>query len=487
MDRITFKKQVLSTLIPLLLAGCATHSSETRPVAAPGADGGAAISRDPNLPRAQTDTASAEAARSAEADGPGAATGLPQNYPDLWSRLRAGFALSPLEGSVVEQNEQWFANNPEFMQAMMERARLYLYYIVEEVEKRGLPTEIALLPAIESAYKPYAYSRARASGLWQFMAPTGRLYGLKMNWWVDGRRDVEAATQAALDYLQKLHNEFNGDWHLALAAYNAGEGKVGRMMELNRRKGLPTSYTHLKLKRETRNYVPRLQAMANIVANPQKYGVQLADIQNKPYFTRVETGSQIDLGIVAKLTDMPLDDLQKINPGLNRWATDPEGPHTLLVPVEKKDALVAGLNNLPAEERVQSRSHEVKRGDTMHDVARRYGVTPETVRSANGVKGNILQVGQNLMIPLSTRALMPVIAGNPNRAVTRVAANGVQPVVHRVRAGETLWSIARRYGVLVSQIVHWNLLETSDVLQLGQRLKIWTGGGPSAAIGSPNG
>jgi len=249
MDRRRNKKQVLHALFPLLLAGCAALTPESTQTAA---------------------TAAGAAKASASPTGRG---GEPREYSDIWNRIRAGYAMPRLEGRAVALHEQWFANNPEYMARMMERARMYLYYIVDEIEKRGLPTELALLPAIESAYQPYAASRARAVGLWQFIAPTGRLYGLKNNWWYDGRRDIQASTRAALDYLEKLAADFNGDWHLALAAYNAGEGRITRALEYNRRKGLPADYQNLKVKRETRNYVPKLMAMANIVADPERYGV----------------------------------------------------------------------------------------------------------------------------------------------------------------------------------------------------------------------
>jgi membrane-bound lytic murein transglycosylase D len=392
-------------------------------------------------------------------------------------------SMPPLESPLVERHARWFAGNPEYMSRMTERARLYLHYIVEEVEKRGMPTELALLPAIESAYQPYAYSRARAVGLWQFMAPTGRVYGLKMNWWYDGRRDVITSTRAALDYLEKLYTEFDGDWHLALAAYNAGEGRVGRMMAYNRGRGKPTDYQSLKLKPETVNYVPKLQAMVNIVADPARYGVQLADIPNKPYFARVETDAQIDLGVVAKLVDMPVSELQVINPGFTRFATDPDGPHHLLVPAEKKDTLIEGLNGLPKEERVQYRHHLVARGDSLHAIAGRYGVSVEALRTANHLRSNLLRVGQDLLIPVSTRQLKPVIASAARSQPVAARAPGPgQPVIHKVRAGETLWGIARRYNVDVERLREWNLLGADDVLRLGQRLRIWPQGVPSATL-----
>ncbi len=484
MDWKRIKKQVLSVVLLLAMAGCATTSPETAnntqeplPVRASVAVVGNSTIAEP------TPAVPSEAAQP-EIDNPSvAATEITtQDQSDIWARIRAGFAIEPLDSPLVEKEIQWFVNNPEYMQRMMERAKLYLYYIVDEVEKRGMPMEIALLPAIESAYKPHAYSRARAVGLWQFMPRTGRLYGLKANWWYDGRRDVQASTQAALDYLEKLYNDFDGDWHLALAAYNAGEGKIGRMMKYNERKGKSTEYQYLKLKRETQHYVPKLMAMVHIVADPAKYGVQLASIPNEPYFARVDTGSQIDLGVVAKLVDVPVDDLHDINPGYTRWATDPNGPHHLLVPADKKDALIAGLNSLPEDERVQWVHHAVKRGDTLHEIARRYGIAVQVVRTANNLRSNLLRSGQDLLIPISASASTPKVIRTAYRGSSARAAQRVEPVIHRVRRGETLSSIARRYDVLVSQLAKWNLMQLDDVLRLGTKLKIWTSGGPTASI-----
>jgi membrane-bound lytic murein transglycosylase D len=385
----------------------------------------------------------------------------------------------------VEREARWFANNPEYMQRMMERASLYLYYIVEEVDKRGMPMEIALLPAIESAYKANAYSHARASGLWQFIPSTGRLYGLKANWWYDGRRDVQASTQAALDYLEKLYNDFDGDWHLALAAYNAGEGRVMRARADNRRKGKPDNYTDLKqLKAETRHYVPKLMAMASIVADPAKYGVQLANIPNEPYFARVETGSQVDLGVVAKLVDVSVDDLHMINPGYRRWATDPNGPHHLLVPADKEQDLIEGLNNLAEEDRIRWQHHAVKRGETLSEVGRRYGLSVEALRTANNLRSNLLRVGQDLLIPISSRPITVAAVRTNYKSSASIAQRG-QPVVHRVRRGDTLSSIARRYNVMVHQLAKWNFISVNGILRMGQKLKIWPKGAPTAAIEDP--
>jgi membrane-bound lytic murein transglycosylase D len=415
-----------------------------------------------------------------------------QEFTNLWDRIRAGYAMPPLDSPLVGVHERWFASNPEYVENMVSRARFYLYYIVDEVEKRDMPMEIALLPAIESAYKPQAYSRARAVGLWQFIQSTGRIYGLEMNWWYDGRRDVMASTKAALDYLEKLHEQF-GDWQLALAAYNCGERKIERLVLENKRKGLPADFASLKkLPRETKNYVPKLMAMANIVADPAKYGLQIADIPNTEYFARIETEGQVDLGVVAKLTDMPVEELFMINPGYQRWITDPKGPHALLVPTEKKDAVLEGLSKLSDEERVQWARHEVRRGDTMSRIAGHYQVTVEAIRAANNMDSNHLSVGQNLLIPVSANKVALAAVQPPayiRSATAAPASNGERvKIIHRVRSGENLWTIARKYHVYINQLREWNLLEEGDTLKLGQRLSIWTtrGTGTSAAHDARN-
>jgi membrane-bound lytic murein transglycosylase D len=483
MDLKRIKNQLLSVVLLLATAGCATTSPETAQTAKDSAPEAAV----PFVSEADSPAPVAAAAAKSERNKPHATFDeeAASNDSNIWARIRAGFSIKPLDSPLVEREARWFANNPEYMQRMMERASLYLYYIVEEVEKRGMPMEIALLPAIESAYKANAYSRARASGLWQFIPSTGRLYGLKANWWYDGRRDVQASTQAALDYLEKLYNDFDGDWHLALAAYNAGEGRVMRARAKNRRKGKPDDYVNLRqLKAETRHYVPKLMAMASIVADPTKYGVKLADIPNEPYFARVETGSQVDLGVVAKLVDLPVDDLHMINPGYRRWATDPNGPHHLLVPADKEQDLIEGLNNLPEADRIRWQHHAVKRGETLSEIGRRYGLSVQALRTTNNLRSNLLRVGQDLLIPISSRPITVAAVRTNYKSSASVAQRG-KPVVHRVRRGDTLSSIARRYNVMVRQLAKWNFIKVNGILRLGQKLKIWPKGAPTAAIEDP--
>ena len=481
MDQITQRKRILRVVIiltALLAGGCASHSTKDAVTVSSLPNNSPALLPDEVIYHAD-DAVDVPSEVSVSALVENASTNaVVGDHTNLWQRIRAAYALLPLDSPLIAKHERWFSNNPEYMERMMGRAKLYLYYIVEEVEKRGMPMEIALLPAIESAYKPHAYSRARAVGLWQFIPSTGRHYGLKANWWYDGRRDVMASTNAALDYLEKLNKDFEGDWHLALAAYNAGEGRIMRARRYNQARGLPTDFVHLKkIKRETRNYVPKLIAMANIVADPDKYGLRLAEIPNEPYFARVDVGSQIGLDVVARLADVPIGDLYDINPGFKRWATDPNGPHHLLVPAEKKEALIVGLSNLSKSDRIQWRRHRIRRGDTLSTIARRYGVGIRSIKTANNLRGNTIRAGHNLMIPISSRKLSSQYANltkpAPRRYKTTYTRKGKVKIVHRVRRGETLYSIAKKYRVYIKQITQWNLIHKRDILRLGQRLKIW--------------
>lgn len=399
-------------------------------------------------------------------------------YDELWARLRSGFTMTELDSPLVAKHEHWYSSNPEYMGRMVKRARLYLYYIVDEVEKRDMPMEIALLPAIESAFKPHAYSRARAAGLWQFIPSTGKHFGLERTWWYDGRRDVVKATQAALDYLEELNKAFDGDWHLALAAYNAGERRVKNAIEYNRRRGRPIDYKNLRtLKPETLNYVPKLLAVSKIIANPEAYDITLASIPNEPYFSRIEIGSQIDLGVAARMANVSLGDLYDINPAFKRRATTPNGPHHLLVPAERRDIILSALNNLPKKDRVHWQRHYVRSGDALSTIARRYGVSVRSIQRANGLRGTRIRAGHNLLIPVSAKRLTAYhgnVTKPVKRRVRRIAPpkNGVK-LVHQVRRGDTLWGIATRYNVYIYEVTGWNGLRRRALLRPGQKITIW--------------
>lgn len=388
---------------------------------------------------------------------------------DLFQRIRQGFVIEDVEHESIDRELAWFVSHPAYLDRTFKRGERYLYHIVEEIEARGMPLELALLPVVESAFNPVAYSRARASGLWQFIPSTGRRYGLKQNWYYDGRRDVLAATSAALDYLQFLYDEF-GDWMLAVAAYNCGEFNVARAIERNRAAGKPTDFFSLRLPRETRAYVPKLLAMRRIVADPQAHGLAFAPIPNQPYFVKVETGGQLDLHVAAELADLPKEELLALNPAFNHWVTDPDGPHHLLVPVDRKERFTAAIAALPPEQRVRVVYHRVQRGDTLSAIASKYGVSVASLRAANKIRGSLIHPGQDLLITAAPRTAASLVAERAaaDPAAVRTASGGN----HRVRRGDTLWGIARRHGVSVDHLARTNGLKRDGTLAVGQVLKI---------------
>ena len=297
-----------------------------------------------------------------------------EDYDDLFDRMRAGFAFDEVSEPAIDQQVSWYEHNPEYMERVFQRSQRYMYHIITEVEARGMPTEFALLPVVESAYEPFAYSVSNAAGLWQFIPGTGVRFGLKRTWWYDGRRDVIESTRAALDYLQSLHDEF-GDWLLAIASYNVGEAYVERAIAFNKSVGKPADFWHINLPAETRAYVPKLLAMKRLMAEPERYGLEFAPMPNQPYFAVIDTDSQIDLKIVAQLAGTSYDEIVALNPGYNRWATDPVGPQRMLVPIDNADAYQTALKTLAPEDRVRYTEHEVAKRETLPMIAKRYGTS----------------------------------------------------------------------------------------------------------------
>lgn len=398
-----------------------------------------------------------------------------EDYDDLFDRMRAGFAFDEVQEPAIDQQLAWFEHNPEYLERVFQRGQRYMYHVVTEVEARGMPLEFALLPVVESAYEPFAYSVSRAAGLWQFIPGTGVRFGLKQDWWYDGRRDVIESTRAALDYLQALHDQFDGDWLLAIAAYNVGENTVQRELDFNRAHGKPTDFWHLKLPAETRAYVPKLLAMKRLMAEPERYGLEFAVIPNEPYFAVIDTNSQIDLKIAARLAGTTYDELVAINPGFNRWATDPDGPHRMLVPIDNADGFEAALKTLSPEDRVRYSAHEVTRRDTLATIAKQYGVSGTVIAKVNDLKGGKVVPGETLKIPEISGALPDKVllaASRVDRPQAVPNGHGQRQIVYRVRAGETLSSIARRHGMPVSTLARLNNMGTDETLVKGQRLVI---------------
>jgi membrane-bound lytic murein transglycosylase D len=397
-----------------------------------------------------------------------------EDYDDLFDRLRAGFAFDEVQEPAIDVQLAWFEHNPDYLERVFQRGQRYMYHIVTEVEARGMPLEFALLPVVESAYEPFAYSRSRAAGMWQFIPDTGARFGLKRDWWYDGRRDVIESTRAALDYLQALHDQFDGDWLLAIAAYNVGENSVQRELDFNRANGKPTDFWHLRLPAETRAYVPKLLALKRLMAEPERYGLEFAVIPNEPYFAVIDTDSQIDLKIAAQLAGTSYDELVALNPGYNRWATDPDGPHRMLVPIDNADGFEAALKTLGPDDRVRFASHEVTRKETLAMIAKQYGTSVAVIAKINDLKGGKVTAGETIKIPEISGQLPDKVllaAARVDRPELDVGRRQRQ-IVYRVRSGETLSSIARRHGMPVSTLARLNNLGAQDTLVKGQRLVI---------------
>jgi len=401
----------------------------------------------------------------------------PAPITDLWQRIRNGYAIPyPTLHSATEKQLAWFVKHPEYVDRVVERARPYLHHIVDELEQRNMPLEIALLPVVESGFQPFAYSHGRAAGLWQFIPGTGKVYGLQQNWWYDGRRDVIESTRAALDYLQKLHNDF-GDWQLALAAYNCGEGTVGRAIKKNKKAGKATDFWSLDLPKETSAYVPKLMAVAHLINDPDKYQLTLSPIDNSPFLMVVEVGSQIDLSVAAKLAGMTTDDIYQLNPGFNRWATRPEGPHNLVVPVEKAAIFQQALADLPASERVQWTRHKIKTGESLGLIAKHYKTTVAVIKEANGLGSSSIRAGRHLLIPIASGKPSSYPMSASQRLATRQNKKQTgSKKIHTVVAGDTWWDLANTYKVDVKKLTRWNGKAPGDTLSLGQKLVIWTKG-----------
>jgi len=404
----------------------------------------------------------------------------PPTKADLWNRARTRFVLERENRPQLSRETEWFARNQAYMDRVSDRARLYLHHIVTEVERRDLPGELAMLPVVESAYQPFAYSHARASGIWQFIPSTGRLYGLRYSWWYDGRRDVVESTRAALDYLEKLHAEFDGDWLLALAAYNSGEGNVRKAVRRNQRAGKPTDFWSLKLPRETRSYVPRLLAISAIVADPGAHGLALKPIPDKPYFAATELDGQIDLALAADMAKVTLEELYLLNPGFSRWATDPAGPHRLLLPVASVPDFEQRLADLPADERIRWHRHVIKSGDTLGTIAGKYRTSIAALKQANNLRGTTIREGRSLIVPMASRSLADYrLSADMRRTMRRAIPGSGNKIIYRVRNGDSLWKIAQRFGVSVNKLARWNGLSKRSVLRPGKRLVIYRGVAPA--------
>lgn len=395
---------------------------------------------------------------------------------NLWDHVRAGFKLDlSQDNDRIAVQRNWYAQHQPHLNRVALRASRYLYHTVTEAEQRGIPTELALLPVIESAFDPFAYSRASAAGMWQFIPGTGKFFGLKQNGWFDGRRDIIESTRAAYDFLTQLQARF-GSWELALAAYNAGPGAVQRAINRNVADGLPTDFWSLRLPSETMSYVPRFLAMAQIINSPESLGLKLRPLIDQPYFRVVSTSGQIDISAAASLAGVSLKEMYQLNPGFSRWATDPEGPHRLLIPAFLPSDFEQQISSLPAPENVAVENYKVKRGDTLSRVAKRFSIAPSELKRLNGLKSSTLKAGATLVIsqPRTGNAEFARVQ-NELFGKSRSAAAAQRTVSrYKVRRGDTLSTIARKHGLSTKQLANLNGLRGKTHVRLGQVLKVTT-------------
>ena len=469
-DALTRLAQAIAVAVSATLAGCSSHVPQTE------------ATHTPNI-----------AARAKQKPIWLSEKPTPQVPQDVWERMRQGFQLQDNLGvnPRIEQQRLWFASNPSFLESAGERGSLYIHYIVERLEERNMPLELALLPVIESAYNPMAYSRADAVGLWQFIPSTGRYFNLRQTRFYDGRRDITASTTAAMDYLTRLHDMFNGDWLLALAAYNAGEGTVSRAIERNERLGLPTDYWNLPLPAETQAYVPKLLALSQVVLAPDAYGVNLKSIANEPYFQVVEINQRMDLSKVAAVANIDEDELFQLNPAFKQRTTI-DGPQHLLVPTSKAQLLTASLSTMRPEELISQRplkpvfegaddseiasvkrAYRVKRGENLASIAKANKVDVKDLQRWNKLNGKNLKVGQTLVMQDTTKRsggrINTVVAVN-SKASGKADKQKPQ-TQYKVQQGDSLYMVAKRFNVEMQHLKRWNP-RVGQALKPGQMLTV---------------
>jgi peptidoglycan lytic transglycosylase D len=407
---------------------------------------------------------------------------------DVWQRIRDGFSMPNLAGPLVAEKTAWYVARPDYLKRVFDRSRRYLFHIVEEIEKRGLPTELALLPMVESSFNPMAYSRAHASGLWQFIPGTGKRYELTQNWWYDGRRDIVASTAAALDYLNDVY-QMHGDWHLALASYNWGENAVARALEKNRAANLPLDYSSLTMPLETRQYVPKLQALKNIIENPAAFGIELDPIPNQVYFASVTKMRDIDVRLAAKLAEMPVEEFIALNPGFSRPVIRAEMTQRIVLPADRVEIFHENLTKYDDKSLVSWQTYQPRKGDTLEGIAKKFGVGVAQLKEVNGIAPRARAMPAIMVVPTGTSASgardlgrLPIMYAPP------IALPGPRRFTYTVKAGDTLPGIASRYNVSAEDLRRWNKIGR---LAPGQKLTIQTAGGKrskvpgSAAKGKP--
>lgn len=446
--------RLLPAALLMMLVGCASLDPDAAkaPVTAPAASPPVASSPVAGLPVATALPPAVAAVNTAPA-----ANLTQAQYDDVWSRMRAGFSMPELNTPLVAEKERYYLAHRESLQRMFTRGGRYLYFIVEEVERRGMPAELALLPFVESAMNPVAVSSAQAAGLWQFIPSTGKQYNLSQNWWVDNRRDVVQSTRAALDYLQKIYEMNERDWFLALASYNWGENAVARAVKNNRARGLPVDYLNLSMPNETRNYVPKLIALKHIIQNAKALGIVLPNVPNRPYFATIEKTRPIDLKLAAQFAGMNVEDFVAINPAHNRPVIAASRNNQIRIPADRVDSFLSAveIHNLNDKPLASWQPYTLKPGETLDDVARQSGVSSAELLRANGLKpGGRMLPGTQLIVPQAA-------VKDQNQIESFLGPRVYEQITittsyHQVGRRESMTSVASRYGVSVAQLSAWN-------------------------------
>ena len=393
---------------------------------------------------------------------------------NLWHYIANHQRLGNQNHQRVDEHIAWFVKHPDYLERVSKRAQPYLHLVVSEVEKEGLPLEVALLPIVESAYYPFSYSHGTAAGLWQFIPSTGKLYGLEEDWWYAGRRDVLASTKAAVKYLKNLNQLFGGDWLLAIAAYNAGPGRVQNAINANKKSGKKTDFWHLQLPNETKRYVPKLLAVAKILQDPSRYNQSFERVDNEVYLQEIELDSQFDLALIAQWTGLSIDEIYTFNPGLRRWATPSTLPFTLLLPDSVVSIFEKKLNESGEHPQISWVRHQIQSGESLNYLASKYNTTLEQIISVNELRDDRIRTGDYIIVPLAQQGEAYYALSEEQREKSRLnAQKSASKAVYEVVSGDSLWKIAAQFGASINDLVRWNHIQPSAPLSIGKELVIW--------------
>ena len=392
---------------------------------------------------------------------------------DLWRVIADRQEIIVENNPRIQSHIDWISQRPDYLASISKRAEPFLYLVVSELEKEEVPIEIALLPIVESDYYPFSYSHGTATGIWQFIPSTGRMYGLDEDWWHEDRRDVLASTKAAVRYLKDLNRMFDGDWLLSIAAYNAGPGRVQRAIDKNRNQGKRTDYWSLDLPKETEKYVPKLLALGKVLKNPERFNQKLIKIENKPYLEPINLESQFDLALIAQWTNLSIDEIYSFNPGLKRWATPEALPYTILLPVDVVGDFKEILTNQKNRPKVSWTRYKVKEGDSLSIIAQNFNTTINQIQSVNNINGSLIRANSYLIVPLARESEAYYSLSDVQREKSRLnATKNSDKLIYKVVSGDSLWKISRNFDVTVNDLVRWNKIVPTAPLSIGKELVI---------------